>query len=75
MVYSMITGDMLTFSIIYGIILLGFSQAFYYLYKDHPQRADTLFHEYGLTWMGLYQWTMGNYEVRSSEMPTFIFEI
>lgn len=33
MIYSMITGDMFTFGIIYLIVLFGFSQAFYFLYK------------------------------------------
>lgn len=33
MIYSMITGDMFTFGIIYTIVLFGFSQAFFFLYK------------------------------------------
>lgn len=33
MIFSMITGDMFTFGIIYLIVLFGFSQAFYFLYK------------------------------------------
>lgn len=33
MIYSMITGDMFTFGIIYCIVLFGFSQSFYFLYK------------------------------------------
>ncbi|KAJ8967525.1 hypothetical protein NQ314_002840 [Rhamnusium bicolor] len=36
MIYSMITGDMLTFGIIYTIVLFGFSQSFFFLYKGFP---------------------------------------
>ncbi|CAL8109963.1 unnamed protein product [Orchesella dallaii] len=61
MIYSMITGDMLTFGIIYGIFLLGFSQSFYYLYKSHPDRNGTMFYEYDVTWMAMYQMTLGSY--------------
>jgi transient receptor potential cation channel subfamily V protein 6 len=63
MVYSMITGDMLTFSIIYAIFLLAFSQAFFYLYKGHPDRAGTQFNDFDGTWMALYQMTLGFYNV------------
>lgn len=63
MIYSMITGDMFTFGIIYLIILFGFSQAFYFLYKGHPQVQSTLFHSYFSTWMGLFQTTLGDYSV------------
>lgn len=33
MIYSMITGDMFTFGIIYCIVLFGFSQSFFFLYR------------------------------------------
>lgn len=33
MIYSMLTGDMFTFGIIYTIVLVGFSQAFFFLFK------------------------------------------
>ena len=59
----MITGDMLTFGIIYLIFLLAFSQAFYYLYKSHPTIQDLLFEDYASTWMALYQMTLGQYSV------------
>ncbi|CAG7720996.1 unnamed protein product [Allacma fusca] len=62
MVYSMITGDMLTFGIIFVIFLLGFSQSFYYLFKSHPNANLTLFEEYHTTWMALYQMTLGSYD-------------
>ncbi len=35
MIYSMILGDMTTFSIIYIIFLFGFTQAFYFIVKSH----------------------------------------
>lgn len=35
MIFSMITGDMFTFGIIYLIVLFGFSQAFFFLYKGN----------------------------------------
>lgn len=63
MIFSMITGDMFTFGIIYLIVLFGFSQAFYFLYKGHPQVEQTLFHTYQSTWMALFQTTLGDYNV------------
>lgn len=63
MIYSMITGDMFTFGIIYLIVLFGFSQAFYFLYKGHPQIQSTLFATYPSTWMALFQTTLGDYNV------------
>jgi hypothetical protein len=59
----MILGDMLTFSIIYGIFLLAFSQSFFYLYKGHPDQNGTLFSEFDATWMAMYQMTLGSYNV------------
>lgn len=66
MIYSMITGDMFTFGIIYLIVLFGFSQAFYFLYKGHPQVESSLFATYPSTWMALFQTTLGDYNV---DMP------
>lgn len=63
MIYSMITGDMFTFGIIYLITVLGFSQAFFFLYKGHPQVESTLFATYPSTWMALFQTTLGDYNV------------
>ncbi|XP_072745359.1 uncharacterized protein Iav [Anoplolepis gracilipes] len=61
MVYSMITGDMLTFGIIYTIMLFGFSQSFYFLYKGFPGVKSSLYHSYPTTWMALFQITLGDY--------------
>lgn len=63
MIYSMITGDMLTFGIIYTIALFGFSQSFFFLYKGFPGVNGTLYHSYASTWMALFQITLGNYDV------------
>lgn len=63
MIFSMITGDMFTFGIIYLIVLFGFSQAFFFLYKGHPQVEQTLFYTYPSTWMALFQTTLGDYNV------------
>lgn len=63
MVYSMITGDMLTFGIIYSVVLFGFSQSFYFLYKGFPGVKNTLYSSYPSTWMALFQITLGDYNV------------
>ncbi|XP_044006234.1 uncharacterized protein LOC122851212 [Aphidius gifuensis] len=61
MVYSMITGDMLTFGIIYMVMLFGFSQSFHFLYKGYPRVQSSLYHSYHSTWMALFQITLGDY--------------
>ena len=63
MVYSMITGDMLTFGIIYSVVLFGFSQSFYFLYKGFPGVKTSLYNTYSSTWMALFQITLGDYNV------------
>lgn len=59
----MITGDMFTFSIIYIIVLFGFSQAYFFLYKGHDNVDETPYGTYFSTWMGLFQTTLGDYDV------------
>ncbi|XP_048506571.1 uncharacterized protein LOC105692131 isoform X3 [Athalia rosae] len=61
MVYSMITGDMLTFGMIYTVVLFGFSQSFYFLYKGFPGVKSSLYSSYPSTWMALFQITLGDY--------------
>jgi len=61
MIYSMILGDMTTFSIIYIIFLFGFSQTFFFITKNHEDPG--LFGEYHTTWIGLYHMTLGEYDV------------
>lgn len=63
MIYSMITGDMFTFAIIYIIVLFGFSQAYFFLYKGHENVEETPYGTYASTWMGLFQTTLGDYDV------------
>ena len=61
MIFSMITGDMFTFSIIYIIFLFGFSQAFYFIMKSVDE--DGLYAKYHTTWVALFHMTLGEYEV------------
>lgn len=68
MVYSMITGDMLTFGIIYLVVLFGFCQSFYFLYKGFPGVKSSLYGYYHSTWMALFQITLGDYNVSSAPM-------
>lgn len=63
MVYSMITGDMLTFGLIYMVVLFGFCQSFYFLYKGFPGVKSSLYNSYHSTWMALFQITLGDYNV------------
>jgi len=63
MVYLMITGDMLTFFVIYSVILSGFTQSFFFLYKGSPDVSTSLYKSYPSTWMALFQITMGDYNV------------
>ncbi|XP_072382933.1 uncharacterized protein iav [Diabrotica undecimpunctata] len=71
MIYSMITGDMLTFGIIYTIVLFGFSQSFFFLYKGFPGVNSTLYYSYPTTWMALFQITLGNYDYQELGSTTY----
>lgn len=66
---------MFTFGIIYLIVLFGFSQAFYFLYKGHPQVDSTLFATYPSTWMALFQTTLGDYSVSNLNLMKKIEEM
>jgi len=61
MVFSMITGDMFTFSIIYCIILFGFSQAFYFMLKTVWNPGS--YGQFHTTWVALFHMTLGEYSV------------
>ncbi|KAM3961447.1 LOW QUALITY PROTEIN: transient receptor potential cation channel subfamily V iav [Aphomia sociella] len=71
MIYSMITGDMFTFGIIYCIVLFGFSQSFYFLYRGFPNVQSTLFSSYPSTWMALFQITLGDYSYTDLGLTTY----
>ncbi|XP_043488062.1 uncharacterized protein LOC122514992 [Polistes fuscatus] len=71
MIYSMITGDMLTFGIIYAVVLFGFSQSFYFLYKGFPGVKSSLYHSYHSTWMALLQITLGDYNYTELSYTTY----
>lgn len=75
MIYSMITGDMFTFSIIYIIIMFGFSQAYFFLYKGHENVDETPYGTYASTWMGLLQTTLGDYDVSLVSFTALTFQI
>ena len=60
MIFKMVTGDMFTFSIVYTICLLGFSQAFYFIIKSHEEAE--LYEKYHTTWIGLFHMTLGDYD-------------
>lgn len=75
MIFSMITGDMFTFGIIYMIVLFGFSQAFYFLYKGHPNAEDSPFGSYFGTWMALFQTTLGDYDVSIHTLLCFVYVV
>ena len=69
MIFSMITGDMFTFSIIYIIFLFGFSQAFYFIMKSVDDEG--LYANYHTTWVALFHMTLGEYEVAFPLWSTF----
>ncbi|XP_076629860.1 transient receptor potential cation channel subfamily V iav [Colletes latitarsis] len=71
MVYSMITGDMLTFGIIYMVVLFGFCQSFYFLYKGFPGVKSSLYNSYHSTWMALFQITLGDYNYTDLSYTTY----
>ena len=66
MIFSMITGDMFTFSIIYVIFLFGFSQAFFFMLKGGEE--DSMYNSYPTTWIALFHMTLGEYEVGGFEV-------
>uniref|UniRef100_T1IMS0 Ion transport domain-containing protein n=1 Tax=Strigamia maritima TaxID=126957 RepID=T1IMS0_STRMM len=74
MIYNMIAGDMVRFGVIYLIILLGFSQAFFFLFKDHTgklEHGDELDSYIG-TWMALFHMTLGAYEYGNFEKTRYL---
>ncbi|XP_077283026.1 transient receptor potential cation channel subfamily V iav isoform X2 [Arctopsyche grandis] len=71
MIYSMITGDMLTFGIIYTIVLFGFSQSFFFLYRGFPGVKNSLYSSYPSTWMALFQITLGDYTYTELSFTTY----
>lgn len=60
---------MLTFGIIYSIVLFGFSQSFYFLYKGFPK--DNSYTTYFSTWMALFQITLGDYSYSDLSLTTY----
>ena len=75
----MILGDMFTFSIIYSIMLFGFTQAFYFLYKRDPSAEQVpKYSDYLSTWMASFHMTLGDYDVSITTLnpiKLYIFSI
>ncbi|GAB6026275.1 hypothetical protein CHUAL_012484 [Chamberlinius hualienensis] len=78
MIYSMIAGDMVRFGFIYVIALIGFSQAFFFLFKschvDLEDASETnidMYETYYGTWMALFQMTLGSYTFGDFSKPKY----
>ena len=63
MIYEMIAGDILTFASIYIVLLLGFSQGFYYLYKNAATSVTTM-NNYWEAFLLSFQMTLGEFKAR-----------
>ena len=62
MIYKMLAGDIVQFSTIFSVFLVGYSLSFYYMYKDAGDTVSTL----GNYQESLYQsfmWTVGEFKV------------
>lgn len=62
MIYKMIAGDILTFSMVFVMFLIGFSLGFYYLYKDAGEAVSTMHSFIESLYQG-FLWTLGEYKV------------
>ncbi|XP_070193087.1 transient receptor potential cation channel subfamily V member 6-like [Littorina saxatilis] len=64
MIYKMISGDLLRFSIIYCIFLVGFTQGFYFLFRDvTSDNSDVAkFSTLPDTILNLFQMTLGEFK-------------
>ncbi|XP_022241912.1 transient receptor potential cation channel subfamily V member 6-like [Limulus polyphemus] len=80
MIYNMLVGDIVRFSIIYLIFLLGFTQAFFFLFKNQTGESQR-FKTYSQTWMALFHMTLGYYEYSEfsdtfySALTWFVFAV
>ena len=63
MIYEMIAGDILTFASIYIVLLLGFSQGFFYLYKNAATDVTTM-NSYWEAFLLSFQMTLGEFKAR-----------
>ncbi|XP_033095746.1 transient receptor potential cation channel subfamily V member 5-like isoform X2 [Anneissia japonica] len=61
MIYEMLRGDLLRFSIIYGIFIFMFSQVFFHMYKDTDvETSDTFATVHGSV-MSVFKMTFGDF--------------
>ena len=65
MIYKMIAGDIFSFSIIYSLLLFGFSLAFYYLYKNAGIEPHETYIDFGEAIMITFQMTLGDFKVKT----------
>ncbi|GFS23202.1 transient receptor potential cation channel subfamily V member 6, partial [Elysia marginata] len=79
MIYKMIAGDLFRFGIIYFIFLIGFTQGFYFLFKDVTPTGDDVanFSTLPETILNLFQMTLGEfkYEVFSYSHHAWLTKI
>ncbi|GFO42754.1 transient receptor potential cation channel subfamily v member 6, partial [Plakobranchus ocellatus] len=79
MIYKMIAGDLFRFGIIYFIFLIGFTQGFFFLFKDVTPTGDDVanFSTLPETILNLFQMTLGEfkYEVFSYSHHSWLTKI
>ncbi|XP_076469164.1 uncharacterized protein LOC143299692 [Babylonia areolata] len=83
MIYKMVVGDLFRFAIIYCIFLVGFTQGFFFLFRDvDSDNADVAkFSNLPETILNLFQMTLGEFKYaafdysRYSTLTKFVFAI
>lgn len=68
LIYKMCTGDLFRFGIIYGIFLIGFTQGFYFLFRDINQES---FSTLPSTIMTLFQMTLGEFKYHDFDLTRY----
>lgn len=68
MIYKMCTGDLFRFGIIYLIFLIGFTQGFYFLFRDISQDS---FSSLPTTIMTLFQMTLGEFKYHDFDLTRY----
>ncbi|XP_064606487.1 transient receptor potential cation channel subfamily V member 5-like isoform X2 [Liolophura sinensis] len=73
MIYKMCTGDLFRFGIIYAIFLIGFTQGFYFLFRDIEDKSITSFDTLPTTVMTLIQMTLGEFRYQEFDYTHYAF--
>ncbi|XP_045165814.2 transient receptor potential cation channel subfamily V member 5-like isoform X2 [Mercenaria mercenaria] len=68
LIYKMCTGDLFRFGIIYVIFLIGFTQGFYFLFRDINQES---FSTLPSTIMTLFQMTLGEFKYHDFDLTRY----